>query len=347
MNINYEKKIVNELRQYRDIENVHELPESFHYINHNYLKGYLKLRLGVTSFPELIMKYINILKTKKDEKDIEIISLGSGNCDFEISFSLENNVKCRFTCLEINKDMLKRGITLAKDKNVYDQFKFVECDINNYKIDRKFDIIIAHHSLHHFVNLEHIFEQIDNCMTGNSFFIISDMIGRNGHMFWDTTLDLCNRIWYILPKELKYNHQLGRYCEKLIQWDCSKDGFEGIRAQDILYLLDKQFSFKDFAPFYCIVDRFAGRGFGHNFDPNNKMHRGLLDMIWKYDMYCMENMLLKPTQLIATLIKKNVNVNKKRFGYFDEPQQIYNLKESLFYEKFDSKKVVNVLKNGE
>jgi len=32
-------------------------------------------------------------------------------------------------------------------------------------------------------------------------------------------------------------------------WDCSKQGFEGIRAQDILPLLVKKFSFRSFLGF--------------------------------------------------------------------------------------------------
>jgi len=122
--------------------------------------------------------------------------------------------------------MLERGRKMANEKSLHN-FEFINCDINDIQLNQEFDIIIAHHSLHHFVRLEHIFDEANKSMTEKSFFIISDMIGRNGHMFWDNTLELCNAIWSLFPKELKYNVQLKKYFEERIQWDCSTEGFEG------------------------------------------------------------------------------------------------------------------------
>jgi len=330
----YISKIKNEIKHFKAIEEVHELPESFHYVTNKYLKKVLSESLGISSFTEMIINYVNFVKKVKDEKEIEILSLGSGNCDFEIDFAYQNNLKSNITCLEINSYMLERGKLNAKKKGLIN-FKFIETDINAIKLDKNYDIIIANHSLHHFVELEHIFDEINNSMTTNSYFLINDMIGRNGHMFWDSTLNLCNRLWDMMPKEIKYNHLLKQYFPKRIQWDCSVEGFEGIRAQDILPLLDAKFKFKDFGTFFSLVNRFIDRDFGHNFNINNDMHKSILDMLWNYDDFCLVNKILKPTQMIAAIVKKEATLSKYSFTYFEKPQEVITLDESKLYRFFD------------
>ena len=331
----YNDKLLEEINRYKTVSSVHELPASFHYITNTYLKYIFHQTLGVYSYTELILEYIKILKTTKHEHDIEILSLGSGNGDFEIDLAYNNHLGCKFTCLELNPAMIERGKENARSKGLIHNFTFIEADINVLYLNKTYDIIIANHSLHHFVELEHIFDEINKAMTDRSFFIINDMIGRNGHMFWDATFDICNRLWNILPKELKYNHLLNQYFPRRIQFDCSQEGFEGIRAQDILPLLDKKFKFKDFVPFFSLINRFIDRDFGHNYDINNPIHKSLLDFIWHFDVYCLENKILKPTQLIATLVKKNVTIDNYRFAYFINPKEIYELDERKYLNFFD------------
>jgi hypothetical protein len=56
-------------------------------------------------------------------------------------------------------------------------------------------------------------------------------------------------IWETLPDSKKYNHQLKRLEREFVNWDCAKEGFEGVRAQDILPLLVERFDFEKFMAF--------------------------------------------------------------------------------------------------
>jgi hypothetical protein len=89
-----------------------------------------------------------------------------------------------------------------------------------------------------------------------------------------------------------------------VNWDCSKEGFEGIRAQDILPLLVKIFNFKDFLGFLNITTVFIDRAFGHNFDPSDPKDRFLIDTIAILDDYYIEKGIIKPTQMVAAIGKK-------------------------------------------
>ena len=328
-------KINAELEIFKDNVNIHDLPKAFYYIAGKYLKKQLIENIGISVFDDLVIKYYNLIRNEKNENDIKLLSLGSGNCDLEINLIKKGNFKGKFYCYELNPYMLERGRKLANE-NGLKNIEFIQADINKIKLQNNFDIIFANHSLHHFVELEHIFNAVNNCMTEKSFFIINDMIGRNGHMFWDNTFLFCNALWNIFPKELKYNHVLKKYFEERIQWDCSLEGFEGIRAQDILPLLDKYFKFKDFAPFFSIIHHLVNREFGHCYNLDNELHIELLNMIGHYDHFMLINKILKPCQLIATVVKKNVEVFDYKYMYFKDPREIYEQNDHNIWNYFDS-----------
>jgi len=332
--VTYNEVIDNELKTYTDNCSIHDLSAAANYYNEKYLKKKLEKSIGVASFRELAIKYINIIKQAKPENEINILSLGSGNCDIEVNLVTECNFQGKLFCYELNPKMLERGKQNAIEKGL-NNFEFIECDINNIKIEQKFDIILAFYSLHHFLRLEHIFTEINMCMTEKSFFIIEDMIGRNGHMFYGDTYQICTAIWNILPKELKYNHFRKKFYKTRNRPDFWGESFEGVRAQDILPLLDETFTFKDFAPFCTIANKFTDRDFGHNYNLNNELHRSVLDLICNYDIYLSENNLLRPTQLIATMMKKNTEAIDYKYLDFENPKKIYMQSGKKIFRYFD------------
>jgi len=236
----------------------------------------------------------------------KVAGLGSGNCDFELQIAKQllqrEPVSFEMHCHEINPSMLDRGKELIHREGFLNHFRFRECDMNRVEFDQAYDVFIANHSLHHFVNLEHIFQSIRTAMRPNGYFIVNDMIGRNGHMLWPEAYEILSQVWSSLPKEKKLNHQNRMYEETYQNWDYSKNGFEGIRAQDILPLLIKSFHFELFCPFSSIVDLFIGRCFGHNFNPDNSKDRAFIDYVAHLDETCIREGKIKPTHLIAWMV---------------------------------------------
>jgi hypothetical protein len=134
-----------------------------------------------------------------------------------------------------------------------------------------------------------------------SRFLVNDMIGRNGHMRWPEALVILGPIWRSLPSRYKYNHQLHRQEDEFVNWDCSTEGFEGIRAEDILPLLLNRFDFETFVGFSNLSDPFVDRSFGHNFDVDDEMDRDLILKIGQLDDDLIDLGVLKPTKIIASL----------------------------------------------
>ena len=193
-----------------------------------------------------------------------------------------------------------------EEKRLADHFKFSAFDVNKRRPSEPYHLILAIQSLHHFVELETLFERIHEMLHPDGFFLSDDMIGRNGHMRWPEALKLVNDLWADLPDKYKYNHALKRLEKKYDNWDCSKEGFEGIRAQDILPLLVKRFNFELFVGFGNVVDIFVDRCFGPNFDPEKEWDRAFIDLVHAVDAAQIERGNLKPTHMLAAMTKRSV-----------------------------------------
>ena len=162
---------------------------------------------------------------------------------------------------------------------------------------------MANHSLHHVTNLEHLFNQINNSIHTDGSFVISDMIGRNGHQRWPESMEIVNKYWKELPESYKYNALLNRQEAEYENWDCSKEGFEGIRAQDILPLLMEHFKCEKFIGFGSAIDIFVDRCFGYNFNMKSELDLEFIDRVHAEDEAGLKSGKLTPTHMIAVFAK--------------------------------------------
>ena len=297
----YEKRIRQEIETYRDVENVNDLPPIYHYWSARYLTPKLA-EVGV-EFARFYLSYCAAACERRPEA--QFVSIGAGNCDFEVDLAARlvaaGHENFRFSCLDINPHMLARGRAAAGEAGVDRQVVPIEADVATLRDDRRYDVVVANHSLHHIVELERVFDWIAVAIDDGGVFLTNDMIGRNGHMRWPEALEVLQQVWRTLPDRYKYNHQLGRLEPDYVNFDCSAEGFEGIRAQDILPLLIERFEFEVFVAFANLVNVFIDRSFGHNFDPDDSADRALIDRIAEMDDQLLDEGTIKPVQLIAAM----------------------------------------------
>lgn len=301
----YALRTGNEADVFSELEEVNSLPEIFHYWSNRYLRPQLE-DFGFSN-PDDFFKYYacKAQQHKKHQNSLCILSIGAGNCDTEITLA-KNLISAgvqslTIVCMDINEAMFKRGSELAEKEGVADHLTFLQADFNNWKSEGFYDLIIAHQSLHHVVELEHLFAEIKKSLPAEGYFITSDIIGRNGHKRWPETVKVLRQIWREMPKRYCYNHQLNMVQKRFVNHDCSVDSFEGIRAQDILPLLIKNFHFETFIPFANLILIFIDRGLGPNFDINNPEDIAFIDRIHELDESLMLAGTIQPTQLMAAM----------------------------------------------
>ena len=300
----YQERMAKEVEFFKSYENVHDLPGIFHYWSNKYMVPKYR-QFGFDNPKQFFAMYMQRACRNFQNETCHFLSVGSGNCDVEVELvevllqsGVDNFV---LECLDINQAMLDRGRALAQERTVAENMSFSNSDINSWRPKHKYHIVMANQSLHHFVELEVLFDKIYQTLHPHGYFVTDDMIGRNGHMRWPEALAVFHPLWKELPERYKYNHQLRRVEIEFDNWDCSKEAFEGIRSQDILPLLIKKFHFDLFVAFANIVDVLVDRSFGHNFDTNNEWDQEFIDRVHAMDDLNIENGTIKPTHMTAAM----------------------------------------------
>ena len=302
--LRYRLKLLIEQGIYASVEQVHDVPAIENYCSEKYLAPLLE-SFGVQTDDDFFVGEI-LEAMDRCPGPHRILSVGSGNCDTEIRFAERLRAAGRrdfvIECMDINAEMLRRGSTQAKAQGVAESIMPLRADFNAWQAPgRVYAAIIAHQSLHHVVNLEGLFEAIRGALLPEGIFVTSDMIGRNGHMRWPEAHEIVSKFWHRLPASYRYNHLLRATTEDYVNFDCSKAGFEGIRAQDILPLLVEKFSFKVFIPFRNVLDAFIDRGIGPNFDSARAWDRKFIDEVQAADVAAIAAGRVKPTHLLASM----------------------------------------------
>lgn len=303
----YDQRLAAETAIFADQAEVHDLPAIFHYWSNRYLRPKLEA-FGFSNPDEFFARYLQLAHADAQSRPVRFASLGCGNCDTEVRVAalLAERGLRDFTidCVDINRAMLDRGEALAAAAGVSEHIRPAVGDFNDWRPDARYAAILANQSLHHVVKLEGLFAAIEQALDANGRLVTSDMIGRNGHMRWPEALEIVQELWAELPPESRYNVQLRRHEERFENWDCSNEGFEGIRAQDILRLLIERFDFELFVAYANLIDPFIDRSFGPHFDVDKEADLAFIDRVHARDEAEILAGRIKPTHMMAVLRKR-------------------------------------------
>ena len=318
-----QRKFTEESDRFSASGDSHDLPEIANWFSQNILSGELIKHTGSKSFQELVLK--GIKNTRKSNSEFILVSLGAGHGQIESelleilpSISPGNT---HFHAI----DLFSPNDTLETHVNGFTyRLTRTSQDLNKPDFPRNADMFIVHHALHHFVALEEIFASIHEILLANSgTLVVADMVGRNGHMRWPESLRAINRIWEALPEEKKYNNQFNKTWHSFENWDCSSEGFEGIRSEDIMKPLIKFFESDGSFFWGGVLDPFIDRGFGNNFNPKSHEDIEIIKDILAVESKLQEFGYLTATQVIGKFAPRKVPlvssftnflISKKYFG---------------------------------
>ncbi|BDV36196.1 class I SAM-dependent methyltransferase [Methylocystis iwaonis] len=287
------------------LENQHGAnPKSGDYWGEHYYKPYLESVFRTSSSTDFQFARIADLLASNPLQSARILCIGAGECLEEIAICKRlvsagyNNV--RFECVDIAEGAIARARENAERHGLSRNFVFNigknELILNGYA-----EVVIANQCLHHFTDLETLFDKISEIIGISGIFLTNDTIGRNGHMLWPEALAVVDKIWAILPDKYKHNRCLNRFEKIYGNWDNSRENNEGIRAQDILPELINRFKFEYFFAGGNIGFALFGRHFGDNFDPADPVDRDYIDMIGRLDFDLINIGYLKPCLMVACL----------------------------------------------
>jgi 2-polyprenyl-3-methyl-5-hydroxy-6-metoxy-1,4-benzoquinol methylase len=303
----YERKVQQQINQYAT-EPIHDLPDIFHVWSQNFIGPGLDDVFGVGNVNEF---YVEAVRESSADfsAPCRILSVGCG--DGEVEVLLANSLQDRGADFRLEGVDLSPLLIERFDQSVREQglearvFPRV-ADLNDTRESEQYDVIMANHSLHHMVDLEKLFDFIKASLKDGGIFATADMIGRNGHMRWPETEAVLQAIWPLLSEKQRFNHQLLQlHAERFEDFDCSLEGFEGIRAQDILYLILNRFCPYKFFGYGGFIDLLVDRGFGHGFDAESEQDRALITTVAKINDIMLDAGMIKPTVMMGYFTKND------------------------------------------
>ena len=165
--------------------------------------------------PKQIIEYMN--ETFTDSKDTpwwkflkkfgtfqKGLSLGCG-----IGF-IEKKIMAEGITQEMDLIDISEGAIQEARTNLQEyRCTFYSEDINHIDLpENKYDFILANSSLHHFVNLEHIVEQMEKTLQADGLLVIYDYIGEKKLQWDDARLDFVSRLIRVIPVRYRLNLSL-------------------------------------------------------------------------------------------------------------------------------------------
>ena len=202
------------------------------------------------------------------------MSLGAGNGDLKTAMAARLDARglsnLEIELLELNPVMLERAVAHAERLGVKDRITVQAVDLNSWEAAEPADAYLACHSLHHVVELEHLFDEVARTLRDDGVLLVNDMVGRDGHRRWPEAAGIVHGLWRTLAPSQRLNNYTGVEDSRYPDHDCSSEGFKGVRAQDVLPLLLEPFHPDVYVTFANVIDPFVDRVYGRTSIPTTR-----------------------------------------------------------------------------
>ena len=289
---------------------MHDLPQIHDLWTERFVAP-LFAEVGFANIDELWERQIANQCRLRAPEPVRLVSLGAGNGEAEVQLAArlaEQGVSnLDVVLVELNPAMLERALASAERVGLGGRVRAQQADLNTWVAGETAHVYLAIHSLHHVVALESLFDQVAQSIDERGVLLVNDMVGRNGHVRWPEAGEIVRMIWRLAPERYRYNHSLKRVDDEYPDLDCSVEGFEGIRSQDVLPMLLERFHPEVYVTFANIIDPFVDRVYGPNFDLDQTEDVSFIESVARLDEAAIELGIVTPTHLVASFRRRPVD----------------------------------------
>jgi ubiquinone/menaquinone biosynthesis C-methylase UbiE len=299
--VDYKKLTAEELEKYSNVEITADLREGGVHAQKawGFWFEYLSKKFWKSSLSQEIVEFSNTINNPR------ILSLGCGYGGVEITIARSLSQPYEIVATDINNQIFAKAREEARLEGL--NIHFLQLDLNFISLqENTFDLMYAHASLHHLLNLEHIFSQIHRGLKKNGRLIVQDIIGKTQVLFWKNNVDFARDIVKKMPDRYKAgiahpDEIIAPYREPSIQQD-----MEGIRQEEIelqagkFFTPIKMFKYGSFIRLICTHPEL-----GRRLDPDMRADREYLEYLFQQDLQQVQMEKLRPTEMLAVYIKKD------------------------------------------
>ena len=207
--------------------------------------------------------------------------------------------KCQLTLVDLNRELLSEAAAFGKQHGIDVQIE--PGDVNKYNITPGYyDLIVCRSSLHHFMMLERVLNEIRNGLTDDGdLLVIGEWIGRNGLQIYPETEKIANELFTALPARLRKNAYTGEVDKTHPNIDHSVDCFEAVRSEEILPALLEVFPRAEYVAYDALLTLFFDFRYGPNYNLDDEGDREIIQRITVLDVDYVQRNILRPTALFG------------------------------------------------
>jgi ubiquinone/menaquinone biosynthesis C-methylase UbiE len=194
---------------------------------------------------ELKKHWAEYIKEKYHCKNTTCLSIGCGTGELERGLIKIGCAKA-IDAFDIDEESIKTAISLSKKSKINDINYFVADANKIFLPENKYDLVVAHNAVYHFVELEHIMTEINKSLKPDGIFVMVEYVGPNRFQWTDKQLKIINDLLKLLSDRYKKdadNDLITKpiVTQKTMEGYLRENPSEAIRSADIVPLLHKHF----------------------------------------------------------------------------------------------------------
>ena len=120
------------------------------------------------------------------------LSIGCGDGGLELAM-LRLDVCEQLVAIDLSDARLDR-VRAATPADLKDRLELVRANIETWRPDGRFDLVIANGVVHHLERLERFFDLLDDVLTDDGLLYLDEFVGPSRFQWTDTQLDIVNRL---------------------------------------------------------------------------------------------------------------------------------------------------------
>ena len=232
-------------------------------------------------------------------RPLKLLSLGCGAGDWEMRAAIRSKGGISIHLIDLSMDLLRKAVSVGEREGIC--VKTTVEDVNEVELPRDaYDFVLCRSSLHHFLELERLFEEIRKTLTKcGQFIVVGEWIGRNGLQVYPETEAVAQSLFDELPDRLRFNRYTEVVDSKIPNIDHSIDSFEAIRSEHIMPLLRANFSAYEYVTFDAFLSLLLDFRYGPNYDLTKTEDVAIAESLIDRDIAAIKKGQLKPTAMFG------------------------------------------------
>ncbi len=247
--------------------------------------------------PHLNLENFVLERQREAERSLKLLTLGCGTGDWEVGLARSSGKRLAVELVDLVPELLTAAQKVAERDGLAVSTR--GCDVNRIEIPSgAYDFILCRSSLHHFIELEHVLDQVSRGLApGGVFLVLGEWIGRKGLQIYPETEPLIQAFFRALPERLRRDAYTEQIRTAVPNMDHGVNSFEARRSDEILPLLLERLRPVEYVAYDAMVTPLLDFRFGPNYDLSRSDDRALIEGIVRMDMAVLEAGMMKPTAL--------------------------------------------------